>query len=467
MFRTDKMHEFQTKKKLYCIETETVLPLVCVVHAFVSLLTYKQMNHKLLLLLAFIMCLNVIPALGQFPFGFDNAVYDPDVKTVLLHPKLEPLQDPLMNLGSSDKLQLSFDLLGLDAPVLYFTLQHCNHDWTPSSLRKSEFIQGFGEGEIRDYQYSVNTLTPYVHYRLIFPDDQMKPVLSGNYLLIVYENSLSEGNVLFTRRFFVVDNKVRLQLTIPLYPRNLEYSMTKHQIDVTVFPGSLYLLSPEQNLNLSIRQNGRWDNMVSGLKPSHNPGDRLTYEYAEETVFDGGNQYRNFDLKSFRYQSERISRLFQEDDYYVVQLWPDQSRARKNYVNEQDLRGRRLVKAREDQITETEGDYAWVEFLLENHVPLTHGDVHIIGELTGWNMDNFSRMRYNYALKAYELSLFLKQGYYNYLYGIVEHGSSKADVVFFEGDHRETLNEYKAYLYYKRPGTDYDQLVGYASLLSR
>ncbi len=425
------------------------------------------MNHKFLLLLVFIMCLNTLTVSGQFPFGFDNAVYDRDVKTVLLHPELEPLQDPLINLVGNDKLRLSFDLLGVDAPVLYFTIQHCNHDWTPSSLRKNEFVQGFEEGEIRNYQYSVNTLTPYVHYTLVFPDDQMKPVLSGNYLLIVYENSLDDGNVLFTRRFYVLDNRARVELSLPLYPRNLDYSMTKQQIDVAVFTGNLYVLSPEQNLNLSIRQNGRWDNMVAGLKPSHNTGEKLTYEYAEETVFDGGNQYRNFDIKSFRYQSERISRMFQEDDYYVIQLWPDQPRARKNYVNEQDIRGRRLVKAREDQLTETEGDYAWVEFLFEYHVPLTHGEVYVIGELTDWSLNESARMQYNYALKAYELSLFLKQGYYNYLYCIMEHGCGKADVVFFEGDHRETLNEYKAYLYYKRPGTDYDQLVGYALLMSR
>jgi len=425
------------------------------------------MYIRRLILCFFLLCLSVIQTLAQLPFGFNDQVYDPDIKTVLFHPENEPLLDPVLFMGDKGRLQLSFDLLGNDSPILYFTLQHCNHDWTPSQLRKNEFQQGFDEGEIRDYQYSVNTLTPYVHYRLLFPDDQLKPSVSGNYLLIVFENSLAEGNILFTKRFFLVDNLIKIQMSIPSYPKNLDYTHSKQQIDVSVFHGSLYMLSPEQSLSLNIRQNGRWDNMVTGLKPNYNFGEKLTYEYAEETVFDGGNQYRNFDIKNFRYQSERIRRVFQDNDYYVVQLWPDQIRTRKSYINEQDIKGRKLTKAREDQLTETEGDYAWVEFLLEYPVPLTHEDVYIIGALTDWNLGETGKMQYNYALKAYEASLFLKQGYYNYLYGVVERGSSKADVPFLEGDHRETINEYTAYLYYRRPGTDYDQLVGYSLMLSR
>jgi hypothetical protein len=462
--RTPDFDDFRAR---YCAKTQTILSLTHNVIHHQLLLIFMQMNAKRLFFYCIVSFLGVMQSLAQYPFGFEDQIYDPDVKTVLLHPENEPLQDPVIFIGDEDKLQLSFDLLGNDSPVLYFSLQHCNHDWTPSQLRKNEFQQGFEEGEIRDYQYSVNTLTPYVHYRLLFPDDQLKPIISGNYLMIVYENRMSEGNILFTKRFFLVDNLAKIQMSIPTYPRNLEYTQSKHQIDVAVFHGSLYLLSPEQSLNLSLRQNGRWDNMVTGLKPNYNLGDKLTYEYAEETVFEGGNQYRSFDIKNFRYQSERIRRVFQDTDYYVVQLWPDQPRTRKNYINEPDIRGKRLTKAREDQITETEGDYSWVEFLLEYPAPFTHEEVHIIGALTNWNIDKSSRMQYNYALKAYEASLFLKQGYYNYLYGLVEQGSSKAEVAFFEGDHRETINEYAAYLYYKRPGTDYDQLVGYSLILSR
>jgi hypothetical protein len=75
-------------------------------------------------------------------------------------------------------------------------------------------------------------------------------------------------------------------------------------------------------------------------------------------------------------------------------------------------------------------------------------------------------MTYNYKRKGYQASLFLKQGYYNYLYGLVERGQKSADVSLIEGNHWETLNEYSIYVYYKKPGTNYDQLIASDVILS-
>ena len=403
---------------------------------------------------------------GQPTYDCKDKVYGDNVHTVLLYPEQEPLLDPILFLGDSRRLHLSFDVLGDQAAYLYYTFVHCNHDWTPSDLTKAEYINGFDEAEIRDYRFSVNTLTPYVHYDLMFPEDQLRPKISGNYLLLVYENQFTDGQLLFSRRFFVVDTKVSIQVNFPQYPKNLDYVGKKHQLDVTVSQSNLFTTNPSESIKLVIRQNGRWDNAVTGLKPNYVYGDKIAFEYAEETVFDGGNQFRNFDMKSFRYQSERIQKIFQESDHYLVRLWPDERRHTKSYISEQDIRGRKLIAAREDQETAVEGDYAWVEFLLPYPAPLTHEDVYIIGAINDYNLDSKSLMTYNFSLKAYEAALFLKQGYYNYVYGILEKETSKADITLIEGDHWDTLNEYSLYLYFRKPGTVYDQLIATTTLLS-
>ena len=69
-------------------------------------------------------------------------------------------------------------------------------------------------------------------------------------------------------------------------------------------------------------------------------------------------------------------------------------------------------------------------------------------------------MSYNYHKKAYEKKLYLKQGYYNYLYAFLEDGSEKADIRLLENSFYETVNDYTIYVYYNRPGTLYDQLIG-------
>lgn len=403
---------------------------------------------------------------GEVLLQFGNTTYNPNVQTVLLHPVDEPLLDPVMQLNEMHSLELAFDYLGDFAHVYQYTIIHCTYDWKPSDLRPSQYIEGYHEDEIREYRFSVNTLTPYIHYRFSFPTRYMKPTRSGNYLLVVYQDEMKEGNILLTRRFRVLQAGANIQVRIPQRPRNLAYAGHKQQLDITLNIDGVYNVSPNESIKLVIKQNGRVDNAVYGLKPSHVFGDKLTYEYAEETVFDGGNQFRNFDMKSYKYQSEFIQRIFREREYYVVRLWPDKRRHFGNYVSEPDVQGRKLIQARSDQDTDIEGDYAWVEFLLEYPAPLTHGHMHIIGALNDFRLDERSRMSYNYGLKAYEKSMFLKQGYYNYLYGILEHGDTAADVTLVEGDHWETQNEYTVMVYFRRPGTSYDQLIGYQTFMA-
>jgi hypothetical protein len=69
-------------------------------------------------------------------------------------------------------------------------------------------------------------------------------------------------------------------------------------------------------------------------------------------------------------------------------------------------------------------------------------------------------MTYNYEKKAYETTLFLKQGYYSYVYAFLPTDAKTADVAFFEGSHYQTQNYYYVFVYYRAPGTTYDQLVG-------
>jgi hypothetical protein len=410
--------------------------------------------------------LHVTTSAHNYPFDFENKLYDEQVQTVLFYPIGEQLLDPVFDINEQDKLLLSFDLLGDFASVFQYTIIHCSHNWEPSDIQTSQYIQGYHEDEIRDYRFSVNTLTPYIHYSLEFPTNNLAPILSGNYLLVVYDQEMREGSILFTRQFQVVDQKAGVGARVAHRPRNPAYATKKHQLDIEVRYEGVFNMNPNVSIKLVIKQNGRDDNAIYNLKPSHIYGDKLTYEYAEETVFDGGNQFRNFDMKSFKYQSERIQAIFMQNEHYEVRLWPDERRTFNSYVTEPDLHGRKYIQARSDQITDTEGDYAWVEFFLSYPAPLTHGDVYIIGALNDFRLDAKSRMSYNYRLKGYEASMFLKQGYYNYLYGVSERGETKADITPIEGDHWETQNEYSIMVYYRRPGTSYDQLIGHQVFVS-
>ena len=67
---------------------------------------------------------------------------------------------------------------------------------------------------------------------------------------------------------------------------------------------------------------------------------------------------------------------------------------------------------------------------------------------------------YNPATRAYEKSLLLKQGAYNYRY-VLQRPGRAADAAPIEGNFYETRNEYQIRIYHRPQGARYDRLVGY------
>lgn len=398
---------------------------------------------------------------------FSNKTYNENVQTVLLHPVDEPLLEPVVLLSDqTEKLKLSFDVLGDYAYTYNYTVIHCTHDWKPSSLQKMEYISGFEEERIDQYRFSLNTLTPYVHYDIFLPGSQMQLTKSGNYLLVVYAESLEADQLLFSQRFMVVDPNVSVEASVPQYARKLSVAREMQQLDIKINGSNVFFVNAQETVNVVIKQNYRWDNAVIGLKPNYVYPDQLSFEYEEKTLFDGGNQFRHFDMKSFRYQAENIERIFQEPDYFTVRLYPDRRRVFLDYISEIDIYGQKLIKARSDQDTDIEGDYAWVEFFLEADAPFTHEDVFVIGALNNYILDAKNKLTYNYKRKGYQGAIFLKQGYYDYIYGVAEKGKNQASVAPIEGNHWDTNNIYSIYCYYRKPGTSYDQLIGLAEVPS-
>ncbi len=394
-----------------------------------------------------------------------DLVYDVNIHTVLLHPPADQLQPPVLLLNSTDQLVLSFDDMSAESYLFKYTFVHCTEDWQTSDLDQMDYINGFFEEDITKYKFSVNAIPPYIHYDLVFPTRDMQIKLSGNYILKVYVDSPEDENVIFTKRFFVIEPLVRIDVKIPYYPKNLEFVRKKQQIDLRLFTPDLFNAEPMQRINVSIQQNGRWDNIKENLKPTSIMLNQLNFDYREGIVFEGGYQFRNFDMKSFWYQSMYIKEIISEPDGYVVILHTDYSKADKPYSVKPDINGRKLIKARTGQNSNTEGEYAWVEFWLKQS-KIKDVDIYLLGALNNWQLDEKSKLRYDSRYNMYRGRLFLKQGYYNYLYVVVPKGEQRGSVSFIEGDHWETKNQYTVYVYYREKVPEYDRLVGYSTINS-
>jgi hypothetical protein len=90
---------------------------------------------------------------------------------------------------------------------------------------------------------------------------------------------------------------------------------------------------------------------------------------------------------------------------------------------------------------------------------LNNEDVYIFGQLSNWNIDDSYIMEYDSLSKSYKKELFLKQGYYNYLY--LTKSPNKTSTRTIEGAHYDTNNEYIIKVYYRDPLELYDRLLSY------
>lgn len=387
-----------------------------------------------------------------------NQTFSVQIKTVQIFRKGWEMAFPILDLNSTDNLEISFDYLSTQAGDFQYSIIHCNKDWTPSDLSVFEYIDGFEEIDITNYKYSYNTTFDYIHYSFEFPNEDISPIISGNYAVVVYKN-YNRDSIIFTRRFFVLDRKVKIEGKVkrPSMGMLKDYGQ---EIDFTVLHEGFPVQDPYADISVQIIQNFRSDEVLVGLKPVFVKPGELIYDYQEENVFPGINEFRYFDIKSFRYQSEYIQKIDFQNPYYHIYLYTDKLRNYDPYYFINELNGKYSVQVQEGRDKETDADYTYVHFTLDYDEPISNADFYIVGDLVDWNYSPMNKMWFNPDSRQYEQTLLLKQGYYNYLYALKDHHAHNTDLTFVEGSHYETENDYTILVHYRGKSDRYDKLIG-------
>ena len=396
---------------------------------------------------------------------YRNHVYLDHIKSVKWHLQQIPLSNPIVTLNSRSKLELSFDDLSDEAKTYTYTIEHCDKNWNPSDLTEFDFIQGFTDEEIENYEFSFNTITNYTHYTLTLPNDDFRWTISGNYLLKIYLDE-DEKQLAITRRFMVVDPQMRISVDFTP-PAMVSNTKTHHEIDFEINHKGVQINNPQTDINVVILKNGNWHNPITGLKPLFIRENKLVYDYQNKIVFPAGKEFRFLDLRSLRFMPDKVSDISRTDDGYEITLFKEQSRAYSSYLHNEDLNGNFLIENLDENNPHLRSEYAYVIFALAMNLPLEDADIYVYGGLTDWELKEEFKMVYNTLISGYVARPFLKQGYYDYLYAVVPKGSKKIDLEELEGNWYETENEYTILVYFKPFGKRYDQLVAYYNFSNR
>ena len=398
----------------------------------------------------------------EFEKIYKNETFNQQLKTLLCHKIQDELSLPLLNLNAEDQLLVSFDDLDADIKDYYYTIIHCNSDWTASDLMQSEYISGFTDEPITDYEFSFNTLQQYTHYSFSFPTEEMKALLSGNYVFKIFEEG---GKTVAYKRFMILETKVTIEAQVRRATL-AEDRKTKHEIDFTIKHPNLVVADPFSDIKVAIKQNNKEDNAITDLTPIFVKNNELVYDYEDDNTFWANNEFRHFDIKSLRFQSDRIKAITYDSTYNHVYLFKDRTRPFDRYSIEPDINGKFLIKSQEGWKSSIEADYAFVHFTLPvDHI--RYGDLYILGEFSDWELKKDFKLEYNNEQKKYKGSVYLKQGYYNYHYALNDINTARVDVSFIEGTHYQTRNDYYIYVYYRAVGDRYDRFVGFLKTSSK
>lgn len=390
---------------------------------------------------------------------YKDKVYQDNIKTAMLYNSNSELAPPIIAINTEEYLTLRFDDTDNNVKSFNYSLIHCNADWNPSGLMEIEYLDGYFQGNITNYDYSFNTLLPYIHYTVDFPNSGTKITVPGNYILFVYENNDKENPVL-TRRFMVYEPRVNITYEYKR-PDDVEERNYKQEIDFSVFTNNLTLNNGFSDLKVFILQNYRWDNCLANLTPKFIRSNELVYNLDEPQTFQGLNEFRHVNLTSTQIKSNRILVLGHDSTLYNALLYRDEKRSYKKYSTQGDINGRlKIQRDNSNGESHTQADYMWVTFNLDQNTPVLEGDLYLFGLFTDWEVRPEYKMEYSSSLGMYLKTIKLKQGNYDYMYVMLPKNKNTPDNTYIEGTHFDTENQYTILVYYRDIKRNADILIG-------
>lgn len=382
------------------------------------------------------------------------------IRTVCFYPVGNPFAEPIIELGGSQQLLLSFDDLSTESNTYSYKIIHCDPNWNSSNLSPFNYLNGFFTNPLDEYNYSFNTVTEYVHYTLTVPNDQVSMKLSGNYLLQVI-NDNNPDSVVINCRFSVLDSKVGIQATIANCV-NARYLYTSQQLNFSVNYDNLPIYNPVRDVKAYVTQN-QDPNTRREFTPTFVRQNQLVYGDGENNVFNGLSPFRNFESSSLVYYTQYVRDVLKgPDGVYNFILQP--GTVPKTYSSLPDRDGNFIVQAENVNNSGLEADYVEVHFALYYPEPLPQTDVYVYGKFSAWQLLPAQKMSYDFTHKAYVGQVLLKQGYYDYMYAEVPTGTQKPNLVTMQNNFYQTLNSYNIRFYLYDYSLGYYQLVGYHTL---
>ncbi len=381
------------------------------------------------------------------------------VRTIQLYPTQSGEANlPILPLRGGT-LTLEFDLMEPSGRPLSAYFYHADRSWR-RDLSPSEYLESFQRDDLLDYQPSIATEIRYTHYNYTFPNNDIRFLLSGNYVLRITEQG-REDTVLFETPFFITEQVTSLEFALDnIMLGGSPYASTQ---PVVRFAPPRAIEGNVFDFNVCFVRNGAFSSARCSDRPTLNERPNLLFYLEPELSFRPEIADYFLDVSNLRLGGQ-IERIDYEARPYEVLLEPDYARFGPSGLAPL-LNGRPVVDdvVRDVGTPDLEGEYLNVLFsyVPPNESPLG-ADLLVTGSFNGWQQDPANKLSWVADAGRYEGEVLMKQGQYEYRYLSRDPGLRRA----LQGALPRNENLYTAFVYFSDITKHTDRLLAVNGLIA-
>ncbi len=370
---------------------------------------------------------------------------------------------PIMQLGSDDVLHISFDELSHNFHRMVYQIEPCNPDWTTcEGLFESDWLEGFNNRAIEDYQNSLNTTVLYTHYHMQIPNNDTRLKMSGNYRMHIIDEETDEEAMVVEFRIVEPLMKVTLGVTTNT---DIDLNQQHQQLTMRVDYGSTRVINNTEQIQTFVMQNGREDNMKENVRPNYVTASGLSWEHNKGLIFEAGNEYRKFEVLDPSHPTMGLAHIAWNEEEKCFHAFPFFAEPRRSYIYDEDADGAFIIRNSDNTEIDYTSDYVFVHYKMKAWRQYADANVRIDGR---WTVEPqvVYNMTYDETDQTYNAVVLQKLGYYNYQILMADFDGT-THLMPEEGSFYQTENSYQALVYYKGTGERSWRLTGIGSVSFR
>lgn len=379
-------------------------------------------------------------------------------KSIQLYRKGNVNNPPIITLNKNEKLVLEFDELTSISGQFRITFQHFDQNWMPSNIPEAWYIDGFNELILTGGDTNSLSKPNYFHYKAEFPDNTLKFITSGNYLLNVYD--YTSNTKLFSVPFYVTEQIGNLTSRVEtLFNSGDNFSALDQLFSLYDYPEEVEF--PQFDLSFSFVQNRFWGSAISTKSFDITTPGKIRFYTPRNNTFSSSFDFIPLDLTDLAINLQKI-----ED--WQPEYTPPRVILKRDVLNFSASPSTNFSSNFGNPYTKRDSRYTETTFQFDSGTLNTeHTDLFVAGDFNSWKLNKESQLKYNPSTDLWTTRFIIKQGNYRYKYFQRNSNFENSSTVPINDSITNRYQEYRAFVYYRDPVKNYHRLLFSDSFNSR